>query len=89
VSRPTLLDRVREAVEALHSAEERQLALPNAAEHLGESVDHLLLQVLVRVVAIYQLSPRPSAAQRLLREAHCADASILLSLIAAHPTTHA
>jgi hypothetical protein len=89
VSRPTLLERVREAVQALRSAEERQLDLPHAAENLGKSVEELLLEVLLRVAAIYQLSPTPSAAQRLLREAHCADASILLALIAAHPTTHA
>jgi hypothetical protein len=89
VSRPTLLERVREAVLALHSAEERQLALPTATEHLGDSVGELLIGVLVQAVAIHQLSTQPSPAQRLLREAHCAEASILLSLIAAHPTTHA
>jgi hypothetical protein len=89
LTRPTLLDRVREAVEALHSAEEQQLALPAAAASLGKPVGELLLDLLVHAGAIHQLSVSPGAAERLLREAHCAGAAILLALIAAHPTTHA
>ncbi len=89
MSRPTLLERVREAVDALHSAEEQQLALPSAAASLGKPVGELLLDLVVHAGAIHQLSVSPSAAERLLREAHCAEASILLALIAAHPTTHA
>ena len=39
---PALIDRVREAVLALSAAQERQLTLPGATAHLGESVDELV-----------------------------------------------
>jgi hypothetical protein len=89
VSRPPLVDRVREAVLALAAAQERQLTLPGATAHLGESVEELVLAVFQHLTAIHQLSQAPTAAQRLLREGHCADASILLALVGAHPATHA
>ena len=89
MSRPPLVERVREAVVALQAAQERQLTLPGATAHLGETVEELVLAVFQQLTSIHQLSQNPTAAQRLLREAHCADAAILLALIGAHPATHA
>lgn len=77
--------RFEEALDALHAAEKRQLALPGARKLAGQPRRRLLHELLRQVIEIHQLADSSGDAQRGLLEAHCADTSILLALLAAQP----
>jgi hypothetical protein len=79
------LQRFEEALEALHAAEKRQLRLPGARKLAAQPRKRLLHTLLQLVIEIHQLADSSSDAQRSLLEAHCADTSILLALLAAQP----
>ncbi len=81
----TDIQRFEEALDALHAAERRQLLLPGARKLAGQPRSRLLHKLLQQVIEIHQLADSPSDAQRSLLEAHCADTSILLALLAAQP----
>jgi hypothetical protein len=76
---------VLDAIEALHAAEKRQLALGDVVKLIGEPRKKLLTKVLQNFTRIRELLDSPSEAQRSLLEAHCADTSILLALLVAQP----
>jgi hypothetical protein len=83
---PAITLRVEEALEALHAAERRQLMLRGDIVKLaGEPRRRLLRELLQRMIDIHQLADSSSYAQQSLLEAHCADTSILLALLAARP----
>lgn len=77
--------RLLAAVEALHAAEQHQLTLGSVVKLAGQPRKRLLNEVLQHFIEIRQLADSPSEAQRSLLEAHCANTSILLALVAAQP----
>lgn len=84
---PALKTRVEQALEAQHAAERRQLAMESDAVRLaGEPRRSVLHRLLRQTSEVAQLAADTSSdAQRSLLEAHCADTSILLALLAARP----
>jgi hypothetical protein len=78
-------DRVLQALEALRAAEARQISLAGVVRLAGSPRRRLLHELLRKVIEIHQLAEATSEAQRSLLEAHCADTSILLALLAAQP----
>jgi len=77
--------RLREALDALHAAEKRQLTLAGTAKLASAPRRRLLFDLLQHMIDIHHLASSPSDGQWSLLEAHCADTSILLPLLAARP----